>query len=69
MGTFTNLIKLVSADDHVVNCVWAIRNPQRACICVHAREWSVLRNPYEQQAVRQNQRLRAPRLRGYRSVP
>ena len=44
MRTFTNLIKLVSADDHVVNCVWAIRNPQRAGICVHARKRGVLRN-------------------------
>ena len=44
MRTFTNLIKLASANNHMVNCVWPIRNPQRTGICVHTRKRSVLRN-------------------------
>ena len=38
-----NLLQLVTPDNHMVNGVWAVCYSQRSSVCIHARQWRVLR--------------------------
>ncbi len=42
MGPFAQLAQLVAADDHVVDLIRTIGNPQRSSVRIHARERCVL---------------------------